>query len=81
MELQRIWLTSNQLFLPLVYIANPIVANDSPATEAPHEKKFRKNVDSRIWMTIKKGRKMPRSIRIMPRLRRKRGFVIKVSPR
>jgi predicted ATPase len=33
-------------FLPLDHIANPIVPNASPATEAPQEKKFRKKVDS-----------------------------------
>jgi hypothetical protein len=59
----------------LAYMANPIVPNDNPATEAPHEKKFKKKVDSKMWMTIKKGRITPRSIRITPRLRRKRGFV------
>ena len=31
--------------LPLEYIANPIVPKANPATEAPHEKKFKKNVD------------------------------------
>ena len=41
-------------FLVLEYIAKPIVPNDSPATDAPHEKKFKKNVDSNIWMTIRK---------------------------
>lgn len=33
-------------FLPLDHNAKPIVPNASPATEAPHEKKFKKNVDS-----------------------------------
>jgi hypothetical protein len=66
-------LKKTQPFLPLEYIANPIVPNDNPATEAPHEKKFKKNVDSSRWMTIKKGRMMPNSIRNTPRLRRKRG--------
>ena len=54
-------------------MANPIVPNDNPATEAPQEKKFKKNVDSKTWMTIKNGRIMPRSISIMPRLSRNRG--------
>jgi hypothetical protein len=60
-------------FLPLEYIANPIVPKDNPATDAPQEKKFKKKVDSNTWITIKKGRIMPRNIRIMPRLRRRRG--------
>ena len=51
--------------------------NAIPATEAPQEKKFRKKVDSRRWMTIRKGRIIPKSIRVTPRLRRKRGeFII-----
>ena len=60
-------------FLPLDHSAKPIVPNDSPATEAPHEKKFKKNVDSSTWMIIRKGKAMPRSIRNTPRLSRKRG--------
>jgi len=64
-------------FLSLEYIANPIVPNASPATDAPHAKKLKKNVDSSTWMTIKKGRAMARNIRSTPRLRRKRGeFII-----
>ncbi len=50
--------------------------NAIPATEAPQAKKFRKKVDARTWMTIRKGRIMPRSIRVTPRLRRKRGELI-----
>jgi len=64
-------------FPPLDHIAKPIVPNDSPATDAPQEKKFKKKVDSRTWISIRKGRSMPRSIRIRPRLRRRRGeFII-----
>jgi hypothetical protein len=55
------------------YIANPIIPSDKPATEAPQEKKFRKKVDSKTLMTIKKGRTMPRSIRNSPRPSRKLG--------
>ena len=66
-------------FFTLDHIAKPIVPNASPATDAPHEKKFKKNVDSNTWMTIRKGRIMPRNIRIKPRLRRKRGEFIKLS--
>src|SRR5215208_4486552 len=54
-------------------MANPIVPNDNPATEAPHEKKFKKNVDSKRWMTIKNGRMIPRSIKTIPKISRKRG--------
>jgi hypothetical protein len=54
------------------------VPNASPATEAPQAKKFRKNVDSSTWMTIRKGRAIPRSIRITPRLRSRRGEFIMV---
>jgi hypothetical protein len=60
----------------LEYVANPIVPKANPVTDAPHEKKFRKNVDSNTLMTIKKGRTMPNSIRNRPRLRRRRGDVI-----
>ena len=60
-------------FLPFDQIANPIVPRDNPATEAPQEKKFKKKVDSRTWMTIKKGRIIPRSIKRMPRPRRRWG--------
>jgi hypothetical protein len=63
-------------FLSLEYIANPIVPNASPATDAPQEKKFKKKVDSSTWISIKKGRMMPRSIRVKPRLRRRRGEFI-----
>src|SRR5215216_1353230 len=54
-------------------MAKPIVPNYNPATEAPHEKKFKKNVDSKRWMTIKNGRMMPRSIKTIPKISRKRG--------
>jgi hypothetical protein len=63
------------------YRANPIVPNDKPVIDAPQEKKFKKNVDSSTWMTIKKGRSIPRDIRITPRLRRKRGEFIRLSSR
>lgn len=66
-------------FFVLDHIANPIVPNASPATDAPHEKKFKKNVDSNTWMRIKKGRRMPKNIRIKPRLRRRRGLFIMVD--
>lgn len=63
--------------LILDHVANPIVPSANPATDAPHEKKFRKKVDSKTWITIKKGRIMPNNIRITPRLRRRRGeFII-----
>jgi hypothetical protein len=52
---------------------------NNPPTDAPHEKKFRKNVDSITRMTIKKGRIMPRNIRTKPRLRRRRGLFISNS--
>jgi hypothetical protein len=60
-------------------MANPIVPNDNPATDAPQEKKFKKNVDSNTWMTIKKGRTIPNTIRNMPRLRRSRGEFIRLA--
>ena len=60
-------------------MANPIVPKDNPATDAPQEKKFKKNVDSNTWITIKKGRIMPRNIRSMPRLRRRRGEFIRLA--
>ena len=64
-------------FLPRDHVANPIVPSASPATEAPHEKKFKKNVDCRTWITIKKGKITPKSSKITPRLRRKPGEFIK----
>jgi hypothetical protein len=57
-------------------MAKPIVPSASPATDAPPAKKFRKKVDSNTLMTIKKGRTIPSSIRITPRLRRKPGDLI-----
>jgi hypothetical protein len=63
-------------FLFLEYIAKPIVPKDSPATDAPQEKKFKKKVDSNTWMTIKNGKIIPNNIRITPRLRRRRGEFI-----
>jgi len=68
--------TLHYSLFPLVHIAKPIVPNASPATEAPHEKKFKKKVDSKTCMTIKKGRIMPRSISTTLRLRRRRGEFI-----
>ena len=71
------WEGNDYSFLPLDHVAKPIVPNASPATEAPHEKKFKKKVDSSTWMTIKKGRIMPRSINTILRPRRRRGeFII-----
>ena len=63
-------------FRPLDHIAKPIVPSDSPATDAAQEKKFKKKVDSSTFMTIRKGRIIPRSIRTMPRPRRRRGEFI-----
>jgi hypothetical protein len=60
-------------FLFFEYIAKPIVPQDNPATEAPQEKKFKKNVDSNTWMTIRKGKIIPKSMRVRPRIRRKPG--------
>jgi hypothetical protein len=72
-----LWKGVNYSFLFFEYRAKPIVPNASPATEEPQEKKFKKKVDSRILITIKKGMTMPSIIRKMPRLRRKRGkFII-----
>ena len=71
----------NYSFLPLEYIANPIVPNARPATEAPHEKKFKKNVDSRIWMTIRNGRAIPKNIKRIPRPKSKLGEFIKLFSR
>lgn len=65
-------------FRALLDNAKPIVPSESPVTDAPHAKKFKKNVDSNTWITIKNGRAMPRSMRNKPRLRRKRGFFIKI---
>jgi hypothetical protein len=56
--------------------AKPTVPNASPATDRPYEKKFRKKVDSSTLITIRKGRTIPRSIRMMPRLSRKLGDLI-----
>jgi hypothetical protein len=47
---------------------------NNPATDAPHETKFRKNVESIRRMTINKGRTKPNSIRVKPKLRRRRGL-------
>jgi hypothetical protein len=73
--------TNYSFFLVLDQSAKPIVPSASPATEAPHEKKFKKKVDSSILMSIRNGRMMPKSIRKMPRLRRKRGDLIMVFTR
>ena len=54
-----------------------MIPRNSPPTDAPHEKKFRKKVDSRTRIKIKKGMTTPVIIRIRPRLRRRRGeFII-----
>ena len=66
-------------FLPLDHIAKPIVPSDRPATEAPHEKKFQKNVDSSTLMTIRNGRITPSSIKNVPSPRRKRGEFIRLA--
>jgi hypothetical protein len=62
--------------LPLDHIAKPIVPKDSPATDAPQEKKFRKKVDASTWITIKKGRITPSIIKMMPKPSRKWGEFI-----
>ena len=56
-----------------------MVPNASPATEAPHEKKFKKNVDSKTWITIRKGKIIPRSMSPTPMPRRKRGEFISLA--
>ena len=64
-------------FLFRTQVATPIMPRNSPPTEAPHEKKFRKKVDSNTRIKIKKGMTTPRTIRIRPRPRRRRGeFII-----
>jgi hypothetical protein len=68
-------------FRPLEYIANPIVPNARPATEKPQDKKFKKKVDSKTWTTIKNGRTIPNSIMITPRMRSRRGELIKEDSR
>lgn len=60
-------------------MAKPMVPNDNPVTEAPHERKFKKNVDSNMRMTIKNGRAMPINMRIIPKTRRKRGEAMEDS--
>ena len=75
---ETFWAGINYSFLPLEYMANPIVPNASPATEAPHEKKFKKNVDSRTWMTIRNGRAIPKNIKRIPRAKSKLGEFIKL---
>jgi hypothetical protein len=57
-------------------MAKPIVPKARPATDKPQEKKFKKKVDSKTWMTIKKGRTTPMIIMNPPRMRRKRGEFI-----
>jgi hypothetical protein len=69
--------TIDQSLFPFVYIANPIVPNAKPATDAAQEKKFKKNVDSRTLIIIRKGKTMPNSIRNTPSPRRNRGEFIK----
>ena len=63
-------------FLPLNHIANPLVPYVSLSADAPQEKKFKNKIDSYTRITIKKGRAIPRSIRITPRVRRKPGEFI-----
>jgi hypothetical protein len=71
------WTRTNYSFLLVLdQSAKPIVPSASPATEAPHEKKFKKKVDSSTLMSIKKGRTIPRSIRTMPIVRSKPGDFI-----
>ena len=75
-----LWKRIDYSLLPFDHIAKPIVPNASPATEAPHAKKFKKKDDSNIWITIKKGRIMPRSIKTTLRVRSRRGeFIIFTS--
>jgi hypothetical protein len=69
-------LEASYSFLPFENITKPIVPNASPVTEAPHDKKFKKKVDSRILMAIKKCKAIPNSIRTTPRIRSKRGEFI-----
>ena len=53
--------------------AKPTVPKANPATDAPYAKKFKKKVDSSTLINIKKGKMMPKSIRMTPKVRRKRG--------
>ena len=74
-----LWKKIDYSLLPFDHIAKPTVPNAKPATEAPQEKKFKKKVDSSTWITIKKGRIMPRSISTRLRPRRRRGeFIMEV---
>ena len=66
-------------FLPFENITKLIVPNAGPVTEAPLDKKFKKKVDSRILMAIKKGKAIPDSTGTMPRIRSKRGEFISLA--
>ena len=59
--------------------ATAITLRNNPATEDVHERKLRKKPSGRMRMTINTGRMKPNSIRIKPRLRRKRGDLILVD--
>src|SRR5258706_306841 len=68
------WKKTNYSFLIFDHVATPMKLRNIPLTDAPHEKKFRKNVDSIMWMTIKKGKATPRNISTKPMPRRRRGW-------
>jgi len=71
------WKKIDYSFLFRTQVATPMMPRNNPPTDAPHEKKFRKKVDSNICINIRKGRTTPRIIRIRPRPRRRRGeFII-----
>ena len=59
--------------------ATAITLRNNPATDDVHERKLRKKPSGRMRMTINTGRMKPNSIRIMPRVRRKRGDLILVD--
>ena len=59
--------------------ATAITLRNNPATEDVHERKLRKKPSGSMRMTISTGRIKPNSIRIRPRVRRKRGDLILVD--
>ena len=59
--------------------ATAITLRNNPATDDVHERKLRKKPSGSMRMTINKGTIKPNSIRIIQRVRRKRGDLILVD--
>ncbi len=56
-------------------LAAPTRPRTSPSSDTPKEKKFRKKVDSRIFMTMRTGKTKPMINMIDPTIRKWTGFI------